>query len=152
MVINLTLFNACMMLIKISSVYYRVYTEDGAVMSKSSSETGDPSLGRILGRSVAPPHTVASLKKRLRDAEGVADHGRLELYLSCAAHSPMDDKSRISLLSGTGPGSFQQEPVALVVSNAEADGFKDGPEFANSVDNTDTTPESELRYRMHSLH
>jgi hypothetical protein len=38
-----------------SLVYYRVYTERGALLSKSSAETGDPSVGRVLGRSVPPP-------------------------------------------------------------------------------------------------
>jgi hypothetical protein len=133
-----------------SPVYYQAYTEQGAVISKCSTDTGNPSLGRILGRSVAPPHTIKSLTKRICDAEGVADHSRAELFLSCAAHSPMDHGSRISLLTGIGPGSLSYEPMALVVNNEESQGFKEPPEFANSSSTVETTELPELRYCTYS--
>jgi hypothetical protein len=100
-----------------SLVYYRVYTERGALLSKSSAETGDPSVGRILGRSVPPPHTAASLKRRISVAEEINDSSRANLFLSCTARSAMDDKDYVSLLTGTGPGLFPHEPMALVVSD-----------------------------------
>src|ERR1700722_8453703 len=125
------------------TVYYRIYTQDGAVISKSSAQCDDPSMGCILGRSVAPPHTVASLKKRLCNVEGIADQSCVELFLSCAAKSSVCDDTRLSLLRGTGPGSLPQEPMALVVSNEESEPFNDPPEFANSRsdDATTTLPE-----------
>lgn len=128
------------------AVYYRVYTEQGAVISKCSADSGDPSLGRILGRSVAPPHTTASLLRRICDAEGVADHSRAELFLSCAAHTPMDRGGRMSLLAGTGPGSLSYEPMAVVVNNQEPECFKEPPEFANSSSIVNATELPEPRY------
>jgi hypothetical protein len=98
-------------------VYYRIYTEGGALLSKSPAETGDPSLGRILGRSIPPPHTVASLKQRLCVAEGVDDSSRAKLFLSCTARSAVDDTDHVSLLTGTGPGLLPHEPMALVVND-----------------------------------
>jgi hypothetical protein len=95
-------------------VYYRVYTEGGALLPKSSAETGDPSVGRILGRSIAPPHTAASLKQRICVAEDIDDSSRAKLFLSCTARSAMDDNDYVSLLTGTGPGLFPHEPMALV--------------------------------------
>jgi hypothetical protein len=97
-------------------VYYRVYTEDGLLLSKSAVRTGDRSLGRILGMAVTPPHTVLSLKKCLCRVEGFKDGQTMELFDSCTAQSPMDDKRTISLLTESGPGSSQCKPLALVVS------------------------------------
>jgi hypothetical protein len=96
-------------------VYYRVYTENGLLLPKSAAGTGDPSLGRILGIAVTPPRTVLSLKKHLRVVEGPTYETLLDLYDSCAAPSPMDDKSTISLLTGSGPGSLQHKPLTLVL-------------------------------------
>jgi hypothetical protein len=98
------------------SVYYRIYTESGLVLSKSAAGTGDRSLGRIIGMAVTPPHTVLSLKKCLCRVEGFKDGQTMELFDSCTAQSPMDDKSTISLLTESGPGSSQHKPLALVVS------------------------------------
>jgi hypothetical protein len=100
-------------------VYYRVYTENGLLLSKSDAVTDDPSLGRILGMAVTPPHTVLSLMKCLRYVEGFAGTDLVELFDSCAAQLPMDDSDRstISLLTVSGPGSLEHEPLALVVRN-----------------------------------
>jgi hypothetical protein len=61
---------------------------------------------------------VFSLKKHLRVVEGFTDECPVQLFDSCAAQSPMDDKSTILLLTGGGPGSLPHKPLALV--------FRDG--------------------------
>lgn len=95
-------------------MYYRVYTEDGAIPSKRPLNPNDACLGRITARSVAPPHTTASLKRRLCSIENIGDDTYTNLFASTSSKSPMDDKGRVTLLSKTGPGLTQQEPMALV--------------------------------------
>ena len=102
-------------------VYYRVYTEDGAIPSKTPLNAGDPYLARILAKSVAPPHTVSSLKRCLSKVESIVNHRQTSLYLSTSSQTPMDDGHRLSLLNGSGPGSIPQEPMALVVKSSESE-------------------------------
>jgi len=98
-------------------VHYRIYIERGAFLPQSSAETRDPTIGRILARSVPPPHTAASLKERLCVAENVSDLSCAQLFLSCTARSAINDGDRISLLTGTGPGILPHDPMSLVISN-----------------------------------
>ena len=115
------------------AVYYRIFTQFGAVLPKSSADIGDPSIGRILGMLVTPPHTVASLKKCLCRTEGVKGQCRVELFLSCTAQSPMDDGQRISLLPTSGPGSLSYESMALVVNDEKMEWSENLPEYASSL-------------------
>jgi len=102
-------------------LYYRVYTEDGAIPSNAPLDAGDPYLARILAKSVAPPHTVSSLKRCLSKVESIVNHRKTSLFLSTSSQTPMDDGHRLSLLNGSGPGSTPQEPMALVVKSSESE-------------------------------
>ncbi|KAJ7464082.1 hypothetical protein FB451DRAFT_1264616 [Mycena latifolia] len=51
-------------------IYYSVYLLCGLISSKSAFDGGNPFVGRILARSVPPPHTVKSLKRCFAHAEG----------------------------------------------------------------------------------
>ena len=95
-------------------VYYRIYATDGAIETNNRIYSNDEFLSRIFTKSVAPPHTVASLKKHLCKAEGLT-HG--------SRHSHLLDKEAIievefiSLFGPSGLGSSEYDPVALVVDN-----------------------------------
>jgi hypothetical protein len=96
-----------------SAVYYRVYNEDGAIRSLHPLNPNDPSLSRIYATSVAPPHTVASLKHCLCRVEAVT--GSTALFTATPSSSMMDDRDRISFLTEASPGSTIQNPIAFVV-------------------------------------
>jgi hypothetical protein len=99
-----------------SEVYYRVYTQDGALRSKASTQD-DPCLGRIKVTSVPPPHTVDTLKNCLASSEDIADIASLSLFrLTQSSQSPMDDTCKITIRTRTGPGSSPQEPMVLVAN------------------------------------
>ncbi|KAF7338851.1 hypothetical protein MSAN_02208000 [Mycena sanguinolenta] len=51
--------------------YYRVYTPDGAIPSKTAFDPQNPYLGRIAVRSVPPPHKAAALQRLLMTVEGL---------------------------------------------------------------------------------
>lgn len=89
--------------------------EDGAIPSKWPVSPDDIYLGRITAKSVAPPHTVASLKRRLCSVENINDDTYSSLFAATSTNSPLDDTGRVSILTKSGPGSMQHEPVALVV-------------------------------------
>ena len=56
-------------------VHYRVYEENGEVVSKTSFDENDSSLGRINILSIPPPHDVVSSKARLSKAKGASGKG-----------------------------------------------------------------------------
>ncbi|KAJ7491858.1 hypothetical protein B0H11DRAFT_2008137 [Mycena galericulata] len=55
------------------AVHYRIYTPSGAVPVKAAASRPDPFVGRILARSVPPPHLASMLKRRILAAEGLPD-------------------------------------------------------------------------------
>jgi hypothetical protein len=102
-------------------VYYRVYTEDFAIPSKVPVNPDDPYLARIMAKSVAPPHTVSSLKRHLSKVEGITNHQDSSLFSAPSGQSAMDNLYRLSLLSDEGPWSMPQEPLALVAKLSESE-------------------------------
>ncbi|KAF8148102.1 hypothetical protein K438DRAFT_1779704 [Mycena galopus ATCC 62051] len=57
----------------VDAVHYRIYTPSGAVPVKAAASSPDPFVGRILARSVPPPHLASMLKRRILAAEGLPD-------------------------------------------------------------------------------
>ncbi|KAJ6554297.1 hypothetical protein B0H19DRAFT_1262678 [Mycena capillaripes] len=81
-------------------VYYRVYSPDGAIPSKTAFEPRNPFVGRIPARSVPPPHNVTSLKRCLAKAENFADPdgSRTVLYPRLNALSTLSLKQTVTIL------------------------------------------------------
>ena len=71
-------------------------------------------------RSVAPPHTAASLKKHLCKVEGFSAPESCALYLSLSENVPVDGAARLSFRGNLGPGSSSLDPLALVVGPQES--------------------------------
>jgi hypothetical protein len=96
-------------------VYYRIYSNDGAIPSKTPVTPGDPFLGRMKVRSVPPPRNVEVVKRSIANVESIKHHERTSLYLTPYSKSPMDDADIFAIHNhGTGPGSKPQEPLAFV--------------------------------------
>ncbi|KIM71222.1 hypothetical protein PILCRDRAFT_830490 [Piloderma croceum F 1598] len=101
-------------------IYYRIYAEDGVILTMNPVYSDDPYLGRILARHVAPPHTVGSLRRCLSSAENIDARVNTttfiytSLFITTSSESPMDDSDRMSILAHSGPGHTANEPVALV--------------------------------------
>ena len=102
-------------------VYYRVYTEDFAIPSKVPVNPEDPYLARIVAKSVAPPHTVSSLKRHLCKVEGITNHQDSSLFSTPLSQLAMDNSYRPSVLNDSGSWSTPQEPFALVAPLSESD-------------------------------
>ncbi|KAJ7913176.1 hypothetical protein B0H13DRAFT_2005473 [Mycena leptocephala] len=95
-------------------VYYRVYTLDGMLRCKK--KHGPSSfIGRIKATSVPPPHTVASLKRALVQAEALPDStGDLtDLFETRDALAAMVKSARVDISNGD-LGATPQTAVALV--------------------------------------
>jgi hypothetical protein len=101
-------------------IYYRVYTEDGAIPSTNQVYSDDPHLGRILAELVAPPHIAISLKHCLLSVENIDVNTPSNLFISASSHTPMDDAGRVSILAYPGPGCTPNEPMALVVKLSDS--------------------------------
>ena len=123
-------------------VYYRLYTKDGAIESYNYIYSNDRSIGRIITKAVAPPHTVSSLKRYLCKMEGFPGAENSDLYETLSSQSAMmPDSTRISLLGQSGIGSSVDNPAALVIGNTNfgkrarnTDLGKDLPERPDTMD------------------
>jgi len=112
--------------------YYRVYDEDGESPSKTSFDHSEPCLGRIDTLSVPPPHTVASLKRCLIQAEKFANR-ELQLFEEDDGETMMNDSDAIALHADTYfPGSSEDNPIALVSKSAPAP-FSEPPPFSKTL-------------------
>ncbi|KAF7967216.1 hypothetical protein HWV62_35144 [Athelia sp. TMB] len=94
-------------------LYYRVYNEDGAVQSKRWFDGADLSVGRTNANWVAPPSTVASIKRFLFKEEALDDSVTLQLFADSAA--PLEDGRILPLMTGSGPGSSTAEALGLKI-------------------------------------
>ncbi|KAJ7501817.1 hypothetical protein B0H11DRAFT_1799599, partial [Mycena galericulata] len=94
-------------------VYYRVYAPDGLLACKKHEES--LFIGRIKATSVPPPHTVASLKRALVQAEELPDpNGDLtRLFDTTEGRKAMAPSTRVDIMNGS-IGATSQTPVALV--------------------------------------
>jgi hypothetical protein len=90
--------------------------------------------------SVAPPHSAASIKKRICNAEIIQDPGRANLYLSPSSQSPMEENGRVSIASSTGAGFMPEEPLALVVKSRPEDSFIAAASFIPGAPATRRSP------------
>jgi len=105
-------------------VHYHIYDKDGAIASKMSFDPDDKSLGRIDTLSIAPPHTVASIKARIVKAEGVTSAQKIQLFEDMMDDEVlMNDSTMISLFAQTYLGSVEQEPLAIVCGGADEMGI-----------------------------
>jgi hypothetical protein len=135
-------------------VYYRIYSEDGSILSKAPAAPDDPFLGRIKARSVPPPHTVKAIKHSIAKVEDIKDRTSTSLFLTPHSESPMGDADKVSILNHTALGSTPQEPLALVakMSDAERSILESGRRggLVNTA-GSDTKP-AEIRYRTSIQH
>jgi hypothetical protein len=97
-------------------VYYRIYAEDGEIQSANPVYTDDPSLGRIIAKLVAPPHTVMTLKRCISNVENIDNAIPTKLFISASSQTPMDDAGSVSILAHPGPGCNPNEPMVLVAA------------------------------------
>jgi hypothetical protein len=97
-------------------VYYRIYTEDGAIISKQPIfGSGELSLGRIDINTIPPPHTFASVKLRIAKAEQLDNARNAKLFTDMSSKSPIDAK-QVSILNSNPPGSDAEHPMVYVHS------------------------------------
>ncbi|KAJ7491366.1 hypothetical protein B0H11DRAFT_2008826 [Mycena galericulata] len=99
-------------------VYYRVYSLNGAIPSKTALNPGNPFMGRITARSIPPPHTVTSLKRCLVKAENFTDPdgSRMVLYPSNDAPGALDSSQAVAIRGAEMPnGATPETAFALVL-------------------------------------
>ena len=103
------------------SVYYRVYDDDGEIVSKTSFDENNPSLGRVDTLSVPPPHTVSSLKNCIIKSEDVSGHN-VQLFEDEGSVSAMNDSDALTLLSDIFPGFTEDRSIAITYESGTTNG------------------------------
>ena len=100
----------------LGEVYYLLYADDYEIPSKVALNPEEPSLGRIRADSVAPPHSLATIKNCISKVEGnpaLALPGHADLSANTSCDTPFKE-GHISILPNDGPGLNPNEPMAIV--------------------------------------
>ena len=95
------------------SVHYRTYDDAGEIVSKTSFDETDTSLGRVNALSVPPPHNGSSLKARLSQAEQLPAYD-FKLFKDDSGEAILNCDEVVNFLSDNYPGIIADEPVAIV--------------------------------------
>ena len=103
------------------SVYYRVYDDDGEIVSKTPFDENNPSLRRVNTLSVPPPHTLSSLKNRIIISEDLSGHN-VQLFEEECSESAMNDSDTLTFLSDTFPGFTEDLPIAITYESETKNG------------------------------
>ena len=94
-------------------MYYQLYANNSDVPSKAALDEDEPSLGRIRCDSVAPPHTLASIKRRISRVEETPELANADLFADISSDAPLKEGS-VSILGTDVPGLSPHDPVAVV--------------------------------------
>ena len=102
----------CPYAVLITIVYYRLYSRESALASKTSFKRDEPSFGRINVLSIKPPQTVTSLKApiaKVEECRGV-DVQLLEDIFS----EKEIENGIISFFGASYPGQQEDQPMAVI--------------------------------------
>ena len=94
-------------------MYYKIYTENGAILTKQPFYSQNPSLGYFNVDALPLPHTTASIKRYIALVEKFGCHISGQLYASVSSESPMSE-TRVSLTTNDFPGSNPKDPMVYV--------------------------------------
>jgi len=101
------------------TVYYRPYSLEGAIKSKTCFDESDIYLGRLNTFDVPPPHTIASLAASIASVEGLVVQdtpiiGEIQIFKDIASEVPMRTDAALSITEDAYLGHDQDDPVAVV--------------------------------------
>ncbi|EDQ99231.1 uncharacterized protein LACBIDRAFT_316824 [Laccaria bicolor S238N-H82] len=131
-------------------LYYRLYATDGAMKSLNPIYSNDPSISRILPKSLTPPHTALSLKRYLCKIEGLAE-SNASLFESLSSDVAIAGSSCLKLRDHLGLGASSREPMVLVVGVAEAEKRLYTPRRVTNklIENPDSREMCYIYYRVY---
>lgn len=105
-------------------VYYRIYTEDDALPIKNAIFPDDPYLGHTVSSRIPPPHIAKNIARYILKREDIGDAfdtSRSQIFADVADETPLDSMGRMAILTGIGPGSKPNLPIAVVLPRKEND-------------------------------
>jgi hypothetical protein len=95
-------------------VYYVLYADDYTMPSKVAFDPEEPFIGRIRADSVAPPHSLISIKRCISRVERNPGLAHADVFADISCDSPLKE-GRISLRRTDSPGLSPNEPMAIVL-------------------------------------
>ena len=113
----------------LGKVYYQVFANNSDVPSKVAFDQELPSLGCIRCDSIAPPHTPASIKRRISRVEETPELVNSNLFATIRDDSPLKEAHILILGTDIGLGLSPDEPMAIVqmpISQVESTSIPDG--------------------------
>ena len=83
--------------------------------------------------SVAPPHTVASLKSRIVKIEGTILYQNMQIFKDIDGEELMNDKDHLSFQADTYPGCEEDDPIAIVCGETPVNQEEKERTFSKSI-------------------
>ncbi|KAF7324187.1 hypothetical protein MKEN_00641500 [Mycena kentingensis (nom. inval.)] len=119
-------------------VYYRLYSAAGALPVSAVASPDDPYVGRILARSIPPPHIVSTLTRRILTNEGAENikPGEASLFENALSADAMYKDNQVNI--GTNRGDSQAgstPPLAYALVLAAGSEVKLRPTTSDSKPN-----------------
>ncbi|EDR07186.1 uncharacterized protein LACBIDRAFT_328198 [Laccaria bicolor S238N-H82] len=102
---------------RVSAMFIIVYTPNSVHSNQFTPFTTTTVSLAAFQRSFPPPHTVASVKRSLCKLEGLLRPEKALFFATLSSPAPKEDSARLSLSAPSGPGLFEQDPIALVVES-----------------------------------
>jgi len=99
----------------LSSVYYKVFSGDGALEPRNVFDESYPHTGRVDASLITPPQTAKNIKRYLCREENITDAEHAELWATLTSDELLGDQDRLPVLASDGPGSGPDDPVALII-------------------------------------
>ena len=108
-------------------VHYRVYNDEGAIVTRRPAYLNDTYLGRVRSKWVAPPHNAGSLRRCLALMESI-DPNATTLFAALSSKSALADDIPVSFNTSQTLGISPDEPVALLTKAKPGYGLRPGTE------------------------
>jgi len=104
--------------VDVVEVFYRLYIRNSPVVLVKPMFSDDFFLGCFPATAVAPPHTVANVRKFLCEVEQIGPDVDIDLFTKASNLSPnVNDKEIIQIFGSHAPELMPSDPMALVIKS-----------------------------------
>ena len=98
----------------LGEVYYLLYADEYEMPSKAAFDPEEPSLGRIRADYIAPPHSLASIKRLISRVERTPALAHANLFADISCDAPLKEGYVSILRANNSPGLSPNIPMAIV--------------------------------------
>lgn len=125
-------------------VYYQIFGRDEAFPSKRAFDPTEPTIGRVLARTISPTRTVTVIKNYIAKLESLDPSLISQVYANAEDSEPVDDLERLAINSAQGPGASALAPIALILRDEPMPSPTSSSSYAYSPRDSNAPPQAWL--------